>query len=35
VQLTAWGRLLQTLLRITGPVLFGLALLALRARVKR
>lgn len=35
VQLTAWGQLLQSLLRLTGPVLLGLALLALRGRVKR
>jgi hypothetical protein len=35
VTLTAWGRLLQGLLRLTGPVLLGLALLALRGRVKR
>jgi len=35
VTLTAWGRLLQALLRLTGPVLLGLALLALRGRVKR
>ena len=35
VQLTAWGQLLQALLRITGPVLLGLGLLALRGRVKR
>jgi uncharacterized protein YjbI with pentapeptide repeats len=35
VKLTAWGKLLETLLRLTGPVLFGLALLALRNRVKR
>ena len=35
VGLTAWGQLLQALLRLTGPVLFGLALLALRGRVKR
>ena len=35
VQLTAWGDLLQGLLRLTGPVLLGLALLALRGRVKR
>jgi uncharacterized protein YjbI with pentapeptide repeats len=35
VNLTAWGGLLQALLRITGPVLLGLALLALRGRVKR
>jgi hypothetical protein len=34
VQLTAWGQLLQALLRLTGPVLLGLALLALRGRVK-
>ena len=33
--LTAWGQLLQALLRLTGPVLLGLALLALRGRVKR
>ena len=35
VKLTAWGQLLQGLLRLTGPVLLGLALLALRGRVKR
>jgi uncharacterized protein YjbI with pentapeptide repeats len=35
VQLTAWGQLLQGLLRLTGPVLLGLALLSLRGRVKR
>jgi uncharacterized protein YjbI with pentapeptide repeats len=35
VTLTAWGQLLQALLRLTGPVLLGLALLALRNRVKR
>jgi uncharacterized protein YjbI with pentapeptide repeats len=35
VALTAWGQLLQALLRLTGPVLLGLALLALRNRVKR
>jgi hypothetical protein len=35
VQLTAWGQLLQGMLRLTGPVLLGLALLALRGRVKR
>jgi uncharacterized protein YjbI with pentapeptide repeats len=35
VTLTAWGQLLQALLRLTGPVLLGLALLALRARIKR
>jgi hypothetical protein len=35
VQLTAWGKLLQGLLRLTGPVLLGLTLLAIRARIKR
>lgn len=35
VALTAWGQLLQAVLRLTGPVLLGLALLALRGRVKR
>ena len=35
VTLTAWGSLLQAVLRLTGPVLLGLALLALRGRVKR
>jgi len=35
VNLNAWGRLLQGVLRVTGPVLLGLALLALRGRVKR
>jgi hypothetical protein len=35
VGLTNWGQLLQALLRLTGPVLLGLGLLALRARVKR
>jgi hypothetical protein len=35
VKLTAWGKLLQALLRITGPVLLGLALLAVRGRIKR
>jgi len=35
VTLTAWGSFFQALLRITGPVLLGLTLLALRARVKR
>lgn len=35
VTLTAWGQLLQALLRLTGPVLLGLALLALRGRFKR
>ena len=35
VTLTAWGSFFQALLRITGPVLLGLMLLALRNRVKR
>lgn len=35
VQLTAWGGLFQALLRLTGPVLLALTLLALRGRVKR
>ena len=35
VTLTAWGQLFQAVLRLTGPVLLGLALLALRNRVKR
>jgi hypothetical protein len=35
VKLTAWGQLLQGVLRLTGPMLLGLALLALRGRVKR
>jgi hypothetical protein len=35
VKLTAWGQLFQAVLRLTGPVLLGLALLALRSRVKR
>ena len=35
VMLTAWGQLLQAVLRLTGPVLLGLALLALRGRLKR
>lgn len=35
VKLTAWGSLLQALLRLAGPVLLGLALLAVRNRVKR
>jgi hypothetical protein len=35
VKLSEWGKLLQALLRITGPVLLGLALLAVRGRVKR
>ena len=35
VTLTAWGQFLQAVLRLTGPVLLGLALLVLRGRVKR
>ena len=35
VELTPWGKLLQGLLRLTGPVLLGLTLLAIRARTKR
>lgn len=35
VTLTAWGAFFQALLRIAGPVLLGLTLLALRGRVKR
>jgi hypothetical protein len=35
VTLTAWGGLFQAILRLTGPVLLALALLALRGRVKR
>jgi len=34
-RLTAWGKLFQAMLRITGPVLLGLAALAFRGRVKR
>jgi uncharacterized protein YjbI with pentapeptide repeats len=34
-QLTGWGKLLQLVLRLAGPVLLGLALLAVRNRVKR
>jgi len=33
--LTGWGRLFRVLLRIAGPLLLGLAVLALRGRVKR
>jgi hypothetical protein len=33
--LTAAGEVLQIILRLAGPLLFGLALLALRGRVKR
>jgi hypothetical protein len=35
VNLTAWGGLFQAILRLTGPVLLALTLLALRERVKR
>ena len=35
VKLTAWDKLLQALLRLTGPVLVGLALLAIAGRTKR
>ena len=35
VSLTAWGGLFQACLRLTGPVLLALTLLALRGRVKR
>jgi len=35
VNLTAWGGLSQAILRLTGPVLLALTLLALRGRVKR
>ena len=35
VTLTAWGGLFQALLRLTGPVLLALTLVALRNRVKR
>ena len=35
VTLTGWGQLLQAILRVIGPVLVGLALLALRGRTKR
>ena len=35
VNLTAWGGLFQALLRLTGPALLALTLLALRGRVKR
>jgi uncharacterized protein YjbI with pentapeptide repeats len=34
-QLTGWGEMLRILLRLTGPVLLGLALLSVRGRVKR
>lgn len=35
VRLTQWGKLLQLVLRLIGPVLLGLGLLAVRNRVKR
>jgi ABC-type transporter Mla maintaining outer membrane lipid asymmetry permease subunit MlaE len=35
VKLTAWGGLFQATLRLIGPVLLALTLLALRGRVKR
>jgi uncharacterized protein YjbI with pentapeptide repeats len=35
VRLTGWGKLLRITLRLTGPVLLGLALLSIRNRVKR
>jgi uncharacterized protein YjbI with pentapeptide repeats len=35
VRLTGWGRALRIVLRLTGPVLLGLALLSVRNRVKR
>jgi hypothetical protein len=35
VQLTAWGQLLRIVLRLAGPVLLALAVLAVRNRVKR
>ena len=35
VNLTRWGGLFQACLRLTGPVLLGLTLLALWERVKR
>jgi hypothetical protein len=34
-QLSGWGEVLRILLRLTGPVLLGLALLSVRGRVKR
>jgi uncharacterized protein YjbI with pentapeptide repeats len=34
-QLTGWGEVLRIFLRLTGPVLLGLALLSVRGRVKR
>jgi hypothetical protein len=35
IRLTGWGRALRIVLRLTGPVLLGLALLSIRNRVKR
>jgi hypothetical protein len=35
VELTGWGRALRLVLRLTGPVLLGLALLSVRGRVRR
>ena len=35
VTLTVWGQFLQAVLRLTDPVFLGLALLALRGRVRR
>jgi uncharacterized protein YjbI with pentapeptide repeats len=35
IRLTGWGRALRIVLRLTGPVLLGLALLSVRNRVKR
>ena len=34
-QLTGWGEVIRIVLRLTGPVLLGLALLSVRNRVKR
>jgi hypothetical protein len=34
-RLTGWGKLLQVSMRLSGPVLLGLALLSIRNRVKR
>jgi uncharacterized protein YjbI with pentapeptide repeats len=34
-QLTSWGELLRIMLRLTGPLLLGLALLSVRNRIKR
>lgn len=35
LRLTSWGKFFQALLRITGPILLGLAALAFRGRLKR